>query len=305
MFQHLIVPVDGSSASFDAVRVASRMAAAVDGRLDVVTVVQARGGRAAAASTLQRGIDRCRPLPIEPLPCVLTADSVASAVGRLVESTPGAAVLMSSHGHARSAAVLGSTTDEILREIFGPVIVVGPHCDVDRAGSLAGTYVVPLDGSPSADGVLPIVAAWSVEFGGTAWLVEVIGGADRYGVDVVESAYVSRRATELRHRIDRPVEYEMLHGSHPARSIVAYSVAEGASLIILATHGRTRLSRLRSGSVAAAVVRHSPCPVVMFRPPALSPVATAAGTEPTPTDVTVADSPPEWSRAFVEQSVAL
>ena len=41
------------------------------------------------------------------------------------------------------------------------------------------------------------------------------------------------------------------------------------SLIFLATHGRTGLARLRSGSVAAEVVRHAHCPVVLFRPPEL------------------------------------
>jgi nucleotide-binding universal stress UspA family protein len=41
-------------------------------------------------------------------------------------------------------------------------------------------------------------------------------------------------------------------------------------LIFLATHGRTGFERLRSGSVAAAVVHQARCPVVMFRPPELS-----------------------------------
>lgn len=300
MFQHLIVPVDGSPASLDAVRVASRMASAVDGRFDAVTVVHGSGDRHAAESALSLGIDRIRPLPLEPLQCVVAGDSIAPVIARLVESTPGAAVLMSSHGHGRSAAVLGSNTDELLREIFGPVIVIGPHCDIEHAGSLAGMYIVPLDGSPTADTVLPIVAAWSVEFGGTPWLVDVIDDdAGVQGVDVVESAYVSRRAADVRHRIDRPVEYETLHGSHPARAIVDYAANEGASLIFLATHGRTGLSRLRSGSVAAEVVRRAHCPVVLFRPPEL------AAAPPAATEAAAAESPdeaPEWSRAWDEQA---
>jgi nucleotide-binding universal stress UspA family protein len=311
MFQHLIVPVDGSNASLDAARIAARMVAAVDGELTLVTVVDPHDDREHASLALARGVERVRPLAVEPHQYVLTGEAVAGAIGRLVESTSGAAVLMSSHGHGRSAAVLGSTADEVLREVFGPVIVVGPHCATESAGALSGTYVVPLDGSPRADCVLPIVAAWAVEFGGTPWLVEVIddeapNGAG--GVDVIDSGFVSRRASELRHRIARPVEYEVLHGDHPARSIVDFANGEHASLIFLATHGRTGLARLRSGSVAAEVVRRAACPVVLFRPPSLVAENGWSATRVRSGDDTTGaaddSAAPVWSREWDEQNPA-
>ncbi|MFL6287015.1 MAG: universal stress protein [Actinomycetes bacterium] len=61
----------------------------------------------------------------------------------------------------------------------------------------------------------------------------------------------------------------MLHGGHAGRSITDFADETGASLIFMSTHGRTGLARLRSGSVAAEVVRHARCPVVLFRPPEL------------------------------------
>lgn len=304
MFQHLIVPIDGSSAAFDSVRVAARMAAAVDGTLEVVTVVDRLADVASARLTLERGLERllrAGPLPVGPRSDVLACDSVAAAVARRVESTPGAGVVMSSHGHGRSAAVLGSTTDELLREMFGPVIVIGPHCDVATAGRLDGTYVVPLDGSARADGVLAIVAAWTIEFGGTPWLVEVLGDWYPTTSDIVESAYVSHRAGELRERIGRAVEYEALHGEHPARSIVDYATNQRAQLIFLSTHGRTGLDRLRSGSVTAEVVRRARCPVVLFRPPEL-----LARIVPSISSTVVpAAAPPVWSKEWCEQRAPL
>lgn len=38
-------------------------------------------------------------------------------------------------------------------------------------------------------------------------------------------------------------------------------------LIVLATHGRTGLTRVLLGSVAEALIRRAPCPVLAFRPP--------------------------------------
>ena len=270
MFRHLVVPVDTSSASFEAIPVAAKMAAAVGGRVEVITVVDRLADVASARNAMQRGIEQLGPLPLEPTHLVHASHSVVGAITRHIEASQGGMLLMSAHGHGRSAAVLGSTSDEILRAMFGPVIMIGRHV-TDTRGELGGTYVVPLDGSNRADGVLPIVAAWATEFDGTPWLVEVIEESAAEGNDWIGSSFVSRRASELRKRIDRDVEFEILHGRHPGRSIVDFAKHAQASLIFLATHGRTGFERLRSGSVAADVLRHANCPVVMFRPPDLAP----------------------------------
>jgi nucleotide-binding universal stress UspA family protein len=58
-----------------------------------------------------------------------------------------------------------------------------------------------------------------------------------------------------------------------AEEILASARESGASLIAMATHGRTGLGRLLFGSVAEAVLRHAPVPVFMIRDP--HPIAAA------------------------------
>jgi nucleotide-binding universal stress UspA family protein len=268
MFQKLIVPVDGSAASFAAVPIAARMAATVGGTLDVINVVDGLADRALARDVLDRDLADMANLPVRLERRVLSGLPVAQAIARHVEQTPGAMLAMSSHGHGRSAAVIGSTCDAVLRELFGPVIVIGPNVE-DSAGRLDDAYVVPLDGSTLADDVLPIVAAWTAEFRGTPWVVQVGKEWPTYVGDVVDSSFVSSRALELRRRIDREVQFEVLHGGHTGRSITEFAGEMNASLVFMTTHGRTGLARLRSGSVAAEVIRHAHCPVVLFRPPHL------------------------------------
>ena len=49
--------------------------------------------------------------------------------------------------------------------------------------------------------------------------------------------------------------------------IIAYGgAALGPQLVVMATHGRTGVSRLFLGSVALEVVRRSPLPVLLVRP---------------------------------------
>jgi nucleotide-binding universal stress UspA family protein len=57
-----------------------------------------------------------------------------------------------------------------------------------------------------------------------------------------------------------PCEHRLLIGD-PAGEIVRLAELEDVDLIVMATHGRTGLSRLILGSVAEAVVRRAACAV--------------------------------------------
>jgi len=268
MFQHLVVPIDGSAASWASVPIAARMAAAVDGKLDVVTVVDRLADVGPAQTDLADGLEQLGSLETDATAQVLASDSVAQAVANQIESLSGATIVMSSHGHGRSAAVLGSTADELLRLVFGPLIVIGPHVAAD-SGALDGTYIVPIDGSEAAEKIVPIAASWAIEFGAVPWLVEVVDPDLRISGDVSESAYPARVAHEIQRQTGHEVEYDVLHGDRPSRAIVEFAARMKASLIFACTHGRTGLERLRLGSVAAEIVRHAECPVVLHRPPTL------------------------------------
>jgi universal stress protein A len=53
---------------------------------------------------------------------------------------------------------------------------------------------------------------------------------------------------------------------HPEREILTAARAIEPQLIVMASHGRTGLTRAVLGSVAEAVLRHAPCPVLTIRP---------------------------------------
>ena len=66
---------------------------------------------------------------------------------------------------------------------------------------------------------------------------------------------------------DRCVAYEhrLVIGT-PAEEIVRIAADEDVELVVMGTHGRTGLTRLLMGSVAEAVVRNAPCPVLTLKP---------------------------------------
>ena len=62
------------------------------------------------------------------------------------------------------------------------------------------------------------------------------------------------------------VERRVLHGS-PFVSIARIAKEEDVDIIVMGTHGRSGLKHILIGSVAEKVVRKSPCPVLVVRPP--------------------------------------
>ncbi|HTY53645.1 MAG TPA: universal stress protein [Candidatus Binataceae bacterium] len=59
----------------------------------------------------------------------------------------------------------------------------------------------------------------------------------------------------------------IVHVGDPAKIIVEAAETLGADLIVMATHGRTGISRVLMGSVTERVLRDAPCPVLTVRRP--------------------------------------
>jgi nucleotide-binding universal stress UspA family protein len=87
-----------------------------------------------------------------------------------------------------------------------------------------------------------------------------LGGNDR--------REVRERLRNIRPTLDGVVFKHRYFRGLPAAEIIRFAQQENVDLIIMASHGRTGLSRLLMGSVAELVMRKSPCPVLVVKQPA-------------------------------------
>ena len=71
-------------------------------------------------------------------------------------------------------------------------------------------------------------------------------------------------ATEIAAAYDRDLETEIASGE-PERTIIDVAAEEEYETIVVGSHGREGVSRILIGSVAEAVVRRSPTPVIVVR----------------------------------------
>jgi nucleotide-binding universal stress UspA family protein len=265
MVQHLIVPVDGSDASWRAADAACSLAGRCDASVEVVEVVFDKDEEAESAG---RVAQRAQHHDADGIgistSTILARESVAHALAERLESQPDAMFVMASHGRGRSAALLGSVTEELLQLTFGPVLVVGPHVTTAR---FEGPIVVAVDGSKASESVLSLAAAWGIELGVEPWIVEVAEPAAGVSGDVAESAYPARLARQLAADSGHSAQFDVLHGNDVHDVIADFAESLHASMIVASTHGRTGLARFVVGSTAAAMVRHARCPLLLVRPP--------------------------------------
>ncbi len=177
-------------------------------------------------------------------------------------------VVGASRKSAVEHALLGSTAEQIVRHAPSAVLVARPGGD--------GPIVVATDFS---DAAMHAERAGAEE--ARRWNRELVlmHAVDVYqpitatfepGVIVDETTLNSLRASAeklARATLDRlgaSGRIAVVLGD-PGRAIVAQARDAGASLIVVATHGRTGLARIALGSVAERVARTAACPVWVER----------------------------------------
>lgn len=203
-------------------------------------------------------------------------DGVDPAEGILqtAATVPGAVLCLATHGRGGlRAAALGSTAEKVLCQAEVPVVLVGPGAHRTLLPGQRGRMLVCSDGSAFAETVLPVASRWASELALAPWLAEVVGpdegvhGPDQPPVVELREAAAGRlRDLAARFGGEPEPQIAVLHGAPSSRAICSFASDLPASLIALASHGRTGIVRTAMGSVAGEVVRHAPCPVLVHRP---------------------------------------
>lgn len=131
--------------------------------------------------------------------------------------------------------------------------------------------LTPLDGSMTAEAVLPQVQRLARKTGAEIVLARAIPLQGFEGVDSVYQASV-QAGTEYLAGIQARLEASgfrvraIVRGGGAAETVLALAAETRANLLAVATHGRTGAPRLVLGSVSESILRATPIPVFAVRP---------------------------------------
>jgi nucleotide-binding universal stress UspA family protein len=138
----------------------------------------------------------------------------------------------------------------------------------------------PTDFSHHNDAALTYASTLAAEAGALLYIVHVdemhdLNAAMGEAGYLIAAAVAHEGRPEVRRHLESVVpttkkvayEHYYLQGS-PVTEILEFAERENVDLIVMASHGRTGLSRLLMGSIAEGVLRKAPCPVLIVRQPA-------------------------------------
>jgi nucleotide-binding universal stress UspA family protein len=171
---------------------------------------------------------------------------------------------------------LGSTADCVVREANCPVLLLNPTAiGKGMHGDEPFTNVlVPIDESQNSERALSVAAELARTNGARLTLLHVeapilmpaLLSEVAYGA-AHGDGYLERLAKPWR-EVCRAVDCDSIHSVGPAAPhIVDYAARHDVDLIVIPTHGHGRLRRIMIGSVADKLIRTSHVPVLVVKPP--------------------------------------
>jgi nucleotide-binding universal stress UspA family protein len=138
--------------------------------------------------------------------------------------------------------------------------------------------LIPLDGSKEAESVLPYVRNLAPQFNSRVYILGVGIGRKTRRVNRLLEDYVNRIVNEL-HVHNIKAEPVILYGT-AAEKILDFTTEKEIDLIIMATHGRSGITRWWMGSVAEKVISEATAPVLLVRSKRRRTAGTADKLEP-------------------------
>ena len=303
MMKKLLIPLDRSPLSEQAVGRAAAIARATQAAIDLVLVHEPFGsafdtGRnsdatdvAAEHQYLESIAGELRSGASLPVTCAVLKGAASEMICQRAKEIAADLIVMTSHARTGIGRLwLGSVADAVVRNASVPVLMLRP---VDRPMEKAAAHhlfkkiLVPLDGSSLAAEALGIATEMARASEAELTLLRVIGPVPlmspydvtvplAYAPIVPDEAATQQVANEAAAELDEiarrlrdeqhvSVRSEIVVNGRAAAAIIDYVRAHDIELIAMCTHGRGA-TRLLVGSVADALLRGSGIPVLLHRP---------------------------------------
>lgn len=297
MYKKILVALDGSATAEAVLPYVEAFAAGFKTSVELLSVIDIGAMTTHLAPDKVRHLDNV--VASEEKKCAAYLAEVAkrfrgsSTECRIVRGTPAETILESAGRerdvltamatHGRSGAqrwLLGSVAEKVLRGTTNPLFLVRAAAAKVSPRRIMNSIVVPLDGSPLAEKILPTVSRWASALGVEVTLLRAFDfptaayvGSEAFlpDYDAVRDEARKEAAVYLKEKEEfliaegvRTVSILTTEGP-AADEIIGYAQTAPGAIIAMSTHGRTGVQRWILGSVTEKVVRHGADPVLVVR----------------------------------------
>ncbi|MEX1183265.1 MAG: universal stress protein [Gemmatimonadota bacterium] len=262
----VLVATDLGETSFPAIRTAARLAPLAGAGLHLMHVAADRSGD--GENQLAEHFRRAVPDAADPASVRVVRGPPAAMIVEYANQLGADVVILGPHRRLTATGPLGSTATNVVRTAPCPCLVASTELRLPLERVL-----VPVDISDVASAALSLALSWASALrspGGSADLVALHVSQkpdprsehDRVHGEVGRARELARGAAHV------VFSEQLVYGSDPAKEILRHAASMSADLVVMGTRGTGGTSS-ELGSVADAVVRDTPCPLLLV-PPAVS-----------------------------------
>jgi nucleotide-binding universal stress UspA family protein len=264
MTSRVIVPIGFESADEPTLAIALALSDRLRGSVELVTVCPTKRVERAKVH-LAEVVEQFVPSAAWR---VLEGDDVETELLGEALNHPDVLLCLSSLARRSVAeSMWGSVSEQLARDLGMPMVLVGPHATRTVGATTGGVLLVPLDGTPVGESMLPSAFKLAKSLRLDVRLVQVIDPDDLPVSGQPGEVNYLHNVAKTWDDYDHNIDYDVLHGRNPARAIVDHVEShDEVVLVAMATRGMPVPGRLFYPSTTFSVLRHSPTPVVVLHP---------------------------------------
>ena len=296
MFDHVLVPLDGSSLAERALPHAVALARAFDSLVTVVRSVERRAGdgmteavdpltwqmrKAEALAYLDGVVSRLQNLEVRGDRLVVEGDAAEQIINH-TQQNPVDLIVLTSHGRSGlSEWNISSVVQKVIQRAYVPMLIVPAYRPAPaEMGTLEyGRLAVPLDGSQRAEYVLPAAAKIAAVYDALLLLVHVVArptvprkmplAAEEQ--ELVERLlelnrdHATRYLDDLAARMSARVDTRLLVADNPVTALHELVAQDNVDLMLMTAHGYSGETRWPYGSVALSFIMYGSAPLLLMQ----------------------------------------
>ena len=284
MYEKILVPLDGSKNSEEALSYAALIAKTGDAQVSVLSVADGDGAKRWFSDYLYQQEQKLQQRGVNAVSLV-TCGAAADEILNFAEKNEVQLIIMSSHGSGgMSRWTIGSVSNKVIRESYVPLLLIktGAVPTASRRDSIR-RMLVSLDGSRLSEEAIPFAVDLGNKLNSEIVLMRVneaprlaayvspefVPGWDEYhqraisGMQSGIQGYLEKMENTLQSQgvkvHTRTTSGEAAHG------IISYAESNDIDVVAMTTHGQSGYSHWAFGSVADKVVHGVSKPVLLLR----------------------------------------
>jgi len=280
-YKKILVAVDGSESSKNALRQAIKLANEEKCWITVISVIPPYEGdleligvshvREAMREPWERALSEAEKIAEKEKALIKTLCEEGEAYERIIDLADAEnfdVIVMGRRGLRKiQRALIGSVTARVIGYSHRDVLVVPRNTTIGWKRIL-----LPTDGSKYSEAATEKAIDFAKSYGGEIKAVSAVDVTEEFMTQApaaVES--LIKKAKETVEDVKKKANSEGVKAEGIVQEGEAYIVItdlakkENADIIIMGSHGRTGLKRLLMGSVTEGVIGHSPCPVLVVK----------------------------------------